>query len=252
MFIFIFRRYVISCLLPLICFLFLAMPVEKRVTEPMDTSDESGPEDHTVEVEVPKSPTPEEIATLRQSLMVLGTTATAKVPVSLSVPDQVESGTLPASTASPSPASPATPRKATPMRKAKSLVKKSMVVSPELLEQFQVFLSLQGAALGKAKAKAPQQQQQVPPPAAALGAPSSSRCVPVLPAALVAPSPSLPQMPRQAPAPGSVVLGAAMAASSSVTDLQRLISNQAAMARHQYQQAWDARLKAAESKVEFS
>merc|ERR1712082_462961 len=118
-----------------------------------------------VEVPSPKAPTPEEILHLRESLMVLGTTATAKVPVSLSVPDQVESGTLPASTASPSPASPATPRKATPMRKAKSLVKKSMVVSPELLEQFQVFLSLQGAALGKAKAKAPQQQQQVPLPA---------------------------------------------------------------------------------------
>ena len=137
------------------------------------------------------------------------------------------------------------------MRKAKSLVKKSMVVSPELLEQFQVFLSLQGGALAKAKAKAPQ-QQQVPPPAASLGAPSSSRCVPVLPAALVAPSPSLPQMPRQTPASGSVVLGAAMAASSSVTDLQRLVSNQAAMARHQYQQSRDARLKAAEQKVEFS
>merc|ERR1712082_289715 len=204
-----------------------------------------------VEVPSPKAPTPEEILHLRESLMVLGTTATAKVPVSLSVPDQVESGTLPASTASPSPASPATPRKATPMRKAKSLLKKSMVVSPDLLEQFQVFLTLQGGALAKAKAKAPQ-QQQVPPPAASLGAPSSSRCVPVLPAALVAPSPSLPQMPRQSPASGSVVLGAAMAASSSVTDLQRLVSNQAMMARHQYQQSRDARLKAAEQKVEYS
>merc|ERR1712082_128036 len=116
-----------------------------------------------VEVPSPKAPTPEEILHLRESLMSLGTTATAKVPVSLSVPDQVESGTLPVSSASRS--SPATPRKATPMRKAKSVVKKSMVVSPELLEQFQVFLSLQGAALGKAKAKAPQQQQQVPLPA---------------------------------------------------------------------------------------
>ncbi len=226
------------------------MSEEKR-TENMDTSDDSGPEDHTVEFEAPKSPTAEDIARLRQSLMVLGTTATAKVPSSLSVPDQVESGTLPV-TASPSRSSPSTPRKETPIRKAKSVLKKSLVVSPDILEQFQVFLSLQGAALGKAKTKAARQQQQAPPPAAALGAPSSSRCVPVLPAALVAPSPPLPQMPRQAPAPGSVVLGAAMAASSDVTDLNRLISNQAAMAQHQHNQAREARLKAAESKVEFS
>jgi hypothetical protein len=58
-------------------------------------------------------------------------------------------------------------------------------------------------------------------------------------------------MPQQAPAPGSVVLGAAMAASSDVTDLTRLISNQAAMAQHQHNQARQTRLKAAEAKVEF-
>merc|ERR1712082_81693 len=180
--------------------------------------------------------------------MSLGTTATAKVPsVSVSVSEQVGSGTLPASPTYPTP-----PLQTKPKLKGKSVLKKkSMVVSPDLLEQFQVFLTLQGGALAKAKAKAPQ-QQQVPPPAAALGAPSSSRCVPVLPAALVAPSPSLPQMPRQTPASGSVVLGAAMAASSSVTDLQCLVSNQAAMARHQYQQSRDARLKADEEEVEFS
>ena len=227
------------------------MPVENR-TESMDTSDDSGPEDHTVEFEAPKSPTAEDIARLRQSLMVLGTTATAKVPpVSLSATEKVESGTLPPVTASPSRSSPSTPRKETPIRKAKSLLKKSLVVSPDILEQFQVFLSLQGAALGKAKSKAARQQQQAPPPAAALGAPSSSRCVPVLPPALVAPSPPLPKMPQQAPAPGSVVLGAAMAASSDVTDLTRLISNQAAMAQHQHNQARQTRLKAAEAKVEF-
>merc|ERR1712082_478101 len=96
-----------------------------------------------------------------------------------------------------------------------------------------------------------QQQQQAPPPAAVLGAPSSSRCVPVLPQALVAPSPPLPKMPQQAPASGSVVLGAAIAASSDVTDLTRLISNQAAMAQHQHNKARQTRLKAAEAKVEF-
>ncbi len=49
-----------------------------------------------------------------------------------------------------------------------------------------------------------------------------------------------------------MLLGAAMAASSPVVDLERLVVNRAMMFRHQHLQARQAQLKAAEVKVVLS
>merc|ERR1712082_319400 len=88
-------------------------------------------------------------------------------------------------------------------------------------------------------------------PAGGLGVPGPSQ-VPVLPPGLLASSAPLPTIPRQAPAAPKVLLGAAMAASSPVVDLERLVANQAMMFRHQHLQARQAQLKVAEVKVVLS
>ena len=55
-------------------------------------------------------------------------------------------------------------------------------------------------------------------------------------------------MPMQAPAGSNILLGAAMAASST-TDMERLVANQAMMFQHQHAQARQAQLEAAKLKV---
>ena len=206
----------------------MANNVEKPgETAPMDVSDS---EEESV-VERPGAPTTEELELLRKALQSVGTSLAASTAApTTSAPGG--SGTPTLSSSSPTPPPPVKGNR-------------SMVVSPELLEQFHRFLTIQGGA------PAPQQL----PPALSLGAPGPSRsvaAVPVLPPVLVAPAPPLPVMPRQAPAPGSVLLGAAMAASSPVLDLERLVTNQALMARHQHKQTRESQLKAAELKVVIS
>ncbi len=179
----------------------------------------------------PGAPNSEEVELLRKTLQSVGTSlaASAAAPTT-SAPGG--SGTPTLSSSSPTPPPPVQGNR-------------SMYVSPELLAQFQQFLSVQGGA------QAPQQL----PPALSLGAPGPSKlvsAVPVLSPALVAPAPSLPVMPRQAPAPANVLLGAAMAASAPVLDLERLVTNQALMARHQHKQTRESQLKAVEAKVVIS
>ena len=127
----------------------------------------------------------------------------------------------------------------------------SIAVSPELLAQIQQLLISQGGA------PAPRLPPAAAglPPAVGLGVPGPSQStavVPVLPPGLLALAAPLLTMPRQAPAAPNVLLGAAMAASSPVLDLERLVANQAMMFKHQHLQARQAQLKAAEAKVVLS
>ena len=178
-------------------------------------------------VEKSGTPTAEEVEALKEVLKSVGTSLAAAAATTTSV-SSGGTGSHPSLSSST----------ATPAR--------SLYVSPELLGQLQQLLSSHGVA------KAP---QQLSPPALGLGVPGPSisvSAVLVLPPGLLAPAAPLPVMPRQAPAPSNMLLGAAMAVSSPVLDLERLVANQALMARHQHQQSRQAQLKAAEAKVVIS
>ena len=179
-------------------------------------------------VEKPGAPTAEEVEALKEVLKSVGTSLAAAAATTTS---DASGGAGPHPSLSSSSTTPPT---------------RFSYESPELLGQLQQFFSSQGVA------KAP---QQLAPPALSPGVPGPSRlvsAVPVLPPVLVAPAAPLPVMPRQAPAPSNVLLGAAMAASSPVLDLERLVTNQALMACHQHQQSCAAQLKAAEAKIVIS
>ena len=116
------------------------------------------------------------------------------------------------------------------------------LVNPELLARIQQLI-IQGGA----PAPTPS------PPVAGLGQvalPVAGQSqVPLLPPGLLAPAAPLPTLPPQAPTGPNILLGAAMAVTSPLGDLDRLVQNQHLMFSHQHQLARNQQLEAAKHKV---